>query len=326
MSIYITQGITSEFKQAYKELYIALYKRDLSYKLSDEFQKDSTITIGCYKGDKILALCSVFIDCDICKFGFIEFHDDAEAINLLHERLVFIARSRKCKSIVGPLNRNTWSEYRWAMPNDYPLFFTETLQMPYYLDRFKSLAYVNCANYYSNLDKYPELTEEFNMQFLNELLFNNQIRIRNINLNKFDDEISRIYHLSMKLFSNNYLFQYISLEEFIAKYKIIMELIDPSIIYIAEDSNSDICAFLFALHNKFDLSGIILKTIACKSGRKYAGITRALTAQLVKYANQNSKYIIHAFMHESNVSKIISNKLKSVPIRKYVLLEYRITD
>ena len=95
--------------------------------------------------------------------------------------------------------------------------------------------------------------------------------------------------------------------------------IDPRLVFFARDGGGRLVACLFAypdLYSGSPPSAVVLKT--------YATIVLGAGQQLVDIFHRQAlelgyRDVIHALMHEANLSTRISTRGKSRPIRRYAL-------
>lgn len=153
------------------------------------------------------------------------------------------------------------------------------------------------------------------------------IQVRNFNVEKFDEEIEKIYNVCLQAFNKNFLYTPISLGPFKGMYERIKGVLDPSLVKIAEDSNGESSGFLFAVPDLFDpqKTSAIIKTVAVVPGRKCQGLGTYLGDCTHKeMLQQGYTSVVHALIHESNISGNILSK-ESTIYRRYLLTGKKLT-
>lgn len=268
-----------------------------------------------YQGEKYISL------------GFFECVDDITIAESL-----FIAAREEAKLlginwIVGPMNGNTWSTYRFMVSQVQPLFVAEYLHHHYYLKLWETCGFSPIAEYYSSIDTQMNLVDEENDDAMEKKFKEEGIQIRSINLDQFEKEIGLIHEFCSTYFASNFLFTPIAPDAFLAKYIPIKHLIDDSFVKIAEDENGKIIALFFAIPDIYNskMPTLVVKTIVRNPARKYAGIIHLLGNLIVKEARKKGYLqMIHAFMHATNTSNKVSKKFSGEVFRSYVLLGNKI--
>lgn len=319
---------------AYQEYFFYSERRYVDVELRNKISISELFTTY-YKGTvsirrdlEVLGLCSLFYNealqvenqKSLC-FGYYECDKDLSVAQLLMQEVERIAREQNCTRLLGPLNGSTWNNYRFSMGEIDTPFFTERYHKPYYYEQFSALNYSEIAHYESRIDRELKLLSQEKKEQIERHWHKRNLKIRNIDLSNFTEEITLIHSFCLDAFQRNLFYTPISAEDFLRKYKPIEELIDPDFVLIAEE-NDEIIGLIFAIPDFYCKSEkrLIVKTIAKKSGVRYAGISHLLGEELVARA-KSKKYaaLIHAFMHIENASKQISRQFSGTPFRQYVL-------
>lgn len=311
--------IRSEYESLYKEL----YQEDLPGNYFPiELDLKSETAFSCKTNGELIGLCFLFFEHDECRFGFFESKNDYLAIRVFLDYILKVAKSHGARKIIGPINKTTWNNYRWATEGSFPRFFTEPLQKHYYPKLLRDSGYEELTHYESRIEKNPKVDDSNRLKRIQDRLASNGITIRNLDMTKFEQEIGAIHKLICDLFKDQAYFQAIDKVDFIKKYDQLKSIIQPDYVFLAADDTGELCGLLFALPNYYDPSGIVIKTIACRSGRKTSGCIHLMRSKLIECfekQGQDLKYIIHAFMRIDNSSLNISNGYDSEVLRKYSL-------
>lgn len=258
------------------------------------------------------------------------FASDRETGVKILEYVVSKLKSRGIEYVLGPMNGSTWRSYRLVteMGKNAP-FFLEPSHPDFWPRIFLDVGFEEIATYRSTKasnSNYPESKVNKLMARMNE----NEIKLRSFDLHNPENDLRKIYELSIKSFSENFLYTPISAESFFSLYKPILPYVHPDYFLIAERKRNPV-GFIFAIpdisqkqQNK-EIDTIIIKTVARAPGRLHAGLGSFLVYEIHRRAALDGHHqIIHALMHEANSSLSISKELRSQIIRKYSLYGMRL--
>lgn len=219
--------------------------------------------------------------------------------------------------VIGPMDGNTWNSYRFVIDGDEsPAFFMEPTNPDFYPEVFRQRGFEVIGHYSSARAKH--VTQRRTDRYQTRLQAAG-IRVRPFALDAAEDELRRIHGLSLQAFSGNFLYTPISETDFLAMYRPVVDVLIPEFVLLAEDGANALQAFLFAIP---DLVGeqspdqLIIKTYASR----FPGLGGYL-ADLVHVRSRRAgfKAVVHALMHEENVSELNSRKLGGRTFRRYVL-------
>lgn len=319
--MYLSNNI-QEFLDFPKEL----YKDDVFYTVKNE-DVSSCEKLFVVKNDdgKILARAALiynptliapktlgFVPEKIAQIGFFEAENNFEAVKFLFDEIKFYAKTQGYDYLIGPINGSTWKKYRITLPSENPPFLMDNYNKLYYAKLFEDYGFETISNYtsticenldsdYSRLEKFASIYEK------------KGIKVRKFNPENFEQDLKKIYDVSVKSFVNNFLYTEINFDEFLKMYEPYKNFMNPEWILIAENENNEPIAFLFGIDNLFsrDKKSLIMKTLAALPDYKYRGIGSYLIEMVHKKAySVGYQNIIHALMHESNVSaNILAGKL-----------------
>ncbi len=252
--------------------------------------------------------------------GNVECIDNAEVAKYLFDAASDYAFKNGFQKLIGPINGSTWDDYRIPINFDFPMFFTEDIYKQYYPRLFIEAGFEVLAEYVST--QIPDLNTiaQANNPQRADYFIQNGIHVRNISLENYENEINTIFNFSMKAFSSNYLFSPISELHFREKYLPLKKILNPEFCLLAFNKNEELVALFFAIPDVFDLSHktLIVKTIAQLPAKQYAGLSKFVLQKVTERAiSKGFTKMINAFMHVSNISFNISNKLLAKPIRTY---------
>lgn len=230
--------------------------------------------------------------------------------------------------LIGPMNGSTWQEHRFIVDQFGAPFLSEMNHPKYYSEIWKQHGFAPFQTYYSYKDTEISANDE-RISKLEDHFSKLNLQFRTIDLTNFEMELERIYELCVLAFRNNVLYSEISKEQFVASYLPFQAWLKEDYIWIAENEQQECLGFLFAFENKLNPLGkeLIVKTIAKHPSFRYNGLGTLLGNQFMKKAIENKvESIIHAFMHESNTSKNLSQRFNGECIRTYELLSKKLIE
>lgn len=250
-------------------------------------------------------------------------HDEAVGVEVLRKAIAEL-QSHGCTLIIGPMDGNTWQRYRWVSDRGTePPFFLEPDNPIEWNQHFLAAGFQPFATYSSALNADLSQRDE-RMLAVGKRLEQQGVRVRSLNLNDFETELQRIYHLSLTSFQQNLFYSPIAEAEFLAQYTPIKPYIQPDLVLLAEQDDR-LIGYLFAIPDLLQaqrgeaINTAIIKTVAVLPGRARAGLGSYLVDQGQAIA-QSLGYtrVIHALMHDSNTSRNISGRFAQA-IRRYTL-------
>ena len=230
---------------------------------------------------------------------------------------------------VGPMDGNTWRSYRLVSDaGTEPPFFLEPWTPLEWNAHFKAAGFAPLATYHSSVTtdlagvdpRVPQAAAR---------LAENGVRIRMLEAKRFVAELERIHELSVTAFSRNYLYTPLGREAFVAQYLPVERHVDPRLVLVAEHEGA-IAGFLFAVPDLAQASRgarvdtVVVKTVAVRPGRRYAGLGAVLTAEChARAAQAGFRRAVHALMHDANSSANISRRYADI-LRRYTLYSRRL--
>jgi hypothetical protein len=136
-------------------------------------------------------------------------------------------------------------------------------------------------------------------------------------------ELATIHRLSNVAFARNPFFTPIDIDAFSALYAPVLPRIVPELVLIAEDRAGETLGFLFGMPNLAEGAApqtAILKTYASLRPRVGSVLSEAFHAAAERLGFRR---VIHALMHDDNLSLQHSGRIGSRVFRRYVLLGRR---
>lgn len=253
--------------------------------------------------------------------GSYECINDAEASKALLNYAISLAKSKNYKWLLGPMEGSTWNNYRFSNQNDYQNFFLEPYHHLYYNNQFVDNGFSVISKYFSNLDTALLFDEKKNID-LGKYFIEKGLVLRSLDVDNFEEDLFKIGELSNKAFSANFLYTPIKVDEFVKKYKNLGNLFSPKLIWIAEDQQGDIQAFIFAVEDYNDTSGktVIIKSVARLKSSIFKGIGSYLSGKVIQLSKKMGyTRIIHAFMIADNNSVQMSEEYVVNTFKHYAL-------
>ncbi len=258
-------------------------------------------------------------DTPVISLGYYESINDQTVADLLFERASDLAKLYNCTSIIGPINGSTWKNYRYQTGGVSDPFFLEYKSPEYYLALWRNSDFTALAHYLSERIDLDQSVRKINTD---AYYLRTGIRVRGVNIDSFESDLTQIGVLSLDSFRQNFLYSPIGILDFKEMYLRITDWIDPNLVLVAEDEG-EVVGYIFAVRNYNDTSqkGVIIKTLARSNNTKYRGLGSVLSAQLIDYARSvDYDYVINAYFHSDNLSNNTSKKFNAKPYKEYELL------
>ena len=252
--------------------------------------------------------------------GNYECIDSPEVASFLLETAEKELRKAGNHYLIGPMNGSTWDQYRFTVHPEIEPFFTEQIQPAYYLTQWEKYGFRGIGEYSSALDL--ELVVDARVDRGLDLIKRKGISIRPISLDRYEEELDRLYDLCLEGFSGNYLYSPISKDSFLSKYLPAKGAIDPKWVLIAEDENGVPGAFIFCLPDYWHQQSrrLIIKTLVRHPDRKWAGIGSVLSGVVISEAKKDGiDAMIHALMFQGGGGKSVSSRFNGETLQTYRL-------
>lgn len=255
--------------------------------------------------------------------GHYAVRDSSAARRLLQHACEQLA-GQGCSLAVGPMDGNTWRRYRLLTERgSESVFFLEPDNPDDWPGHFRDLGFRPLAHYFSSV--ISELgRQDPRIEQVANRLHAQGIRIRAVDPDRVQEDLRRIYAISISSFRKNFLFMPIDEAEFVTQYRNILPLARPELILLAEQRGVPI-GFLFAIPDLLQaqrgqaVDTVVLKTLAVLPDRAHAGLGSLLVAHCHGTAlSLGYTRAIHALMHESNPSRNIRRDCAQT-IRRYTL-------
>lgn len=238
-------------------------------------------------------------------------------------------RLNGCTLAIGPMNGTTWRSYRFVTePGTEPTFFLEPKNPAEWPEWWRASGYQSLASYYSTATDDLGRNDE-RLVTVSARMAAAGVKIRPFNPADFEQELSRIFDVSVISFQPNFLYTPLPKEEFVAQYRPLRERLQPALVLLAEQHGAPV-GYVFAVpdfaqaQRGENVSTFIVKTLAVLPGRAFAGLGALLLGEVHAAARAlGFKRAIHALMHETNQSRNLSAHYART-IRRYALFSKRL--
>jgi hypothetical protein len=215
-------------------------------------------------------------------------------------------------AVLGPMDGSTWAKHRLVVESDgRPPFLMEPENPAHFAEAFEQSGLKVVSRYVSAV-RPADVAVSASVAPAG-------IRLRDFNPDKAEEELIRIHALSLEAFAANSFYQPISLEAFLGSYRPVLKAVDPELVLMAEDDAGELKAFLFAIPNLVEgrkPTSVILKTYA---SRVKGGGSMLANAFHERASKRGYSDVIHALMHESNLSATHSGNTGGHVFRRYAL-------
>ncbi len=247
-----------------------------------------------------------------------------KATEVMLNNACFLLKMQKCTRAIGPMDGNTWRSYRFVTDaGSEPPFFLEPTNPPSWPKYWIDYGFEPLAEYSSGLT--TDLTQrDERLPKVEQRLQQKGIYFRHLNINNFEQELRRIYSISVESFSKNYLYTPLDEEDFVTQYMKVKQLVIPELTLIAEKDEQPI-GYLFAIPDANEkergeqVKTVIIKTVAVLPENSHAGLGALLVDKVQQQARvMGFERAIHALMFNGNVSRNISGHY-ATPMRTYTL-------
>jgi GNAT superfamily N-acetyltransferase len=238
-------------------------------------------------------------------------------------------RTFGCTLSIGPLNGNTWHDYRFVIErSDQPAFFLESRNPPEWPRQFESSGFSSLASYFSSVNCDLSRPDQ-GAEAVASRLTNAGVTIRPAAAD-VQRELEGIYAVSRVAFRRNLLYMEIPFAEFAAIYEQMLPAIRPELVLLAE-RGGECVGYLFAVPDLTQaargvaVDTFIVKTVAILPQRELRGLGTLLAMQAHQRGYEMGfRRCIHALMCANNASLNISRRYAKT-IRKYTLYSKELT-
>jgi GNAT superfamily N-acetyltransferase len=245
---------------------------------------------------------------------------DPQAGQAVLRRACELLEAAGCANAVGPMDGTTWRRYRFIIERgNEPTFFLEPDNPGDWPEHWSSAGFSTLATYTSAVTHELDVDAACTSGALARLS-SAGISIREFDSTQPDAELRRIYRLATVTFCENLLYSPIPEDEFLEDSRALLPILRQELVLLAERDGVPV-GFLFAVPDVLGSPDtMIIKTTAVDPRASGQGVAGALVALVHRRARQlGYRRAIHALMHETNVSRRISDRYART-FRRYALL------
>jgi hypothetical protein len=253
--------------------------------------------------------------------GFYEANDDSAVANCLMDWAKGWLRERNVKTAIGPLNWNTWFNYRFRTDQQPFHFSWEPLNPKHYPKQWQVLGFRHCESYHSviaeGLESYVKKTQVFYEELV---LQGYSFRTFHNGADFINRDLPSLFHISVDAFKDNFLYQPIDLEQFRDLYVPLVNKMDFSLCYFVSNDGGEDVGFFFGFLDP--IKALVLKSVGILSKFRGRGLSNALSHLMAKGAHKNgiNRYI-SALMRKGVQSESYSRKGSFVLEHTYELYQ-----
>jgi L-amino acid N-acyltransferase YncA len=230
-----------------------------------------------------------------------------------------------CAIAVGPMDGSTWRAYRLVTERgSAPPFFLEPWHPADWPAHFEAAGFAPLARYRSTVSEDLEQRDPREEEIARRLAAGG-VGIRPLDPSRLEEELGRIYAVTIESFARNFLYTRLDEAEFRAALAPLRPLVRADLVLLAEREGRPL-GYVFALPDALrqPCDTIVVKTLAAVPGRAWAGLGRLLLARVRRSAHgAGYRRAIHALMHDSNASTVLSARTGRL-LRRYALFSRRI--
>jgi len=234
--------------------------------------------------------------------GSFEATDSPDRVaSLLHDAARWL-REQGAAQIIGPIDGDTWHRYRVnAGPFDTPPFLLEPVNPAYYDALWRHAGFEVLERYSSKrIDDISTLANKFAP--MRDRALARGYRIRPIDKNHLEDELTLVWRLSLEIFRGNPFYSDIALEDFLTLYTGIERILVPELVLFIEHGDEAV-GFLFAYPDT-DPHTVDYKTIGVLPAHRRGYVGWAMLQQAYASALTLGRPIAnHCLMREENASQ-----------------------
>ncbi|MET3924248.1 hypothetical protein [Devosia sp. 2618] len=243
--------------------------------------------------------------------------EDANATAALLDEAITLLRSERFGGVIGPMDGDTWHSYRVVTESDGSApFALEPRSGAHDHAVLAGAGFAPISNYVSSRARLVDTLGEV------------PVSIEGVTVSAWDGTgaeglISKLFAMSGSAFAGNHFYKPITLDAFLDLYRPILPMLDPRHVLFAHGPNEQLVGFLFGFPDRLatEKPAAVLKTYA--SGLR--GVGHLLADQYHRRAlEMGHEEVIHALMHESNVSNERSQRHKATVFRRYALMGLRL--
>jgi GNAT superfamily N-acetyltransferase len=261
---------------------------------------------------------------------------DARAGRAVLDRACRRLAEEGCTCAMGPMDGATWHSYRFVTDRGArPPFVLEPWHPPAYPEHFREAGFEPLARYVSSIGAD---FDDGHVPSVSEAPPGDDLRVRALDLDRFEEELRRLHGLVTASFADNFLYTPLPEADFVALHRPYRSFLAPECVRLLEQQQGDETrlvgvAFMVPdlLQSKTTSSlppgaqaergepvdTAVLKTLAVHPDLMGQGLGRWLTEHVHAVAGRRGhRRVLHALMHEDNVSRRLGH---GEVLRRYTL-------
>jgi len=233
-------------------------------------------------------------------------------------------KNRGCDLAVGPMDGNTWRQYRFVTERGSAKpFFLEPDNPDEWPIHFSRHGFSPLAHYVSEINpkmaiRQPELGS------LRRKMGKAGITIGPLDTDNPDADLDGIYDVVANSFKDAFMYTDLDRESYRQMYVPLLKGVDPRLMLVARQGG-EVVGFIFSPPDMLQRTyqektdAIVIKTIAILPRKELSGLGRVLIVDMLKHAvEMGFTTAISALMHTDNRSQKISSDCAG-PMRRYSL-------
>ena len=254
---------------------------------------------------------------------------DAQAGTAILTRACAELAAAGCTLAVGPMDGNTWRSYRFVTEaGEAPAFFLEPGHPPDWPSQWRMAGFTPLAGYHSTVGENAVANEsDPRQQAASRRMQDAGVRLRPLDLVRWNEELRRIYAVAAVSFRDNYLYTPLPERGFLELYDPLRPLLRPETVLLAENAAGGTVGFALGLPDRLDPTNgtLIVKTVAVLPEQAGTGLGRLLVGGVqAAGAALGFRRVIHALMYDGNVSRHLSARFGTRLLRRYTLFSRRL--
>ena len=262
---------------------------NVTHPISSDIEVFPYLILDCENRPICRCLMTYYKDDPVAYVGFFESFHDAGAVKTM---LLFVERKAKedgKTKLLGPIDCSIYINYRFKIDRFDKTYTSEPYNKKYYKDLWEKAGFEVCDKYVSNqlrrvekediderLRKIYDRYEKKNYEFLSPTK------------ELFDEYLSDVYDLMMKLYSNFSGFKMLTKEQFLTMYMPLQDVMNFDMVKLVYNADAKLCAFCICLPNYGDLT---LGKLTLSKIRKIKKIKKEPTEYVVLYLGADTDSI-----------------------------------